>query len=412
MEATDGHQQRLAAPFFAIVFLPCGIRAGFIAVTLSYILARHGVSVAAIAGISALGLLPSTWQFFFGPLVDMSLTPKRWYLTMVGALSLCLAAFAFVPLGPASLPLLDALGFTAGLCATLVWCAGQAVMANTTPVETRGAAAGWTQTAHMGGAGLGGGLGLWLAAHAGGPRVAILGLALICLACALPVLLTHVAHAPSAERLTHRMRGVGAEIWGFARSRKGVLTLIVLLLPADMGAALGLLPTVARNWGAGSDLVALTGGALAGLVVAPGCILGGYLCNRFTPRTVYLVGSLVFGFGEAAMAFAPHTPFNFGLFVLLNAFLAGAANGPYSAVIFDCLGPRAAASLGSLLSSLGQVPLLIVTLVVGSVETAHGADAMLYAEAGLAVVSVIGFAALASLWRPASAPTLAVLNST
>jgi len=400
MADADEHGQRLAPPFFAVVFLPCGIRVGFIAVTLSYILARHGVSVAAIAGISALGLLPSTWQFFFGPVVDMSLTPKRWYLAMVGVLSLCVAAFAFVPLTAASVPLLDVLGFTAGLAATLVWCAGQAVMANTTPIEQRGAAAGWTQASHMGGASLGGGLGLWLASHAGGPRVAIVALALICLACAVPVLLTHVAHAPSADRLAHRMRGVGAEIWAFARTRKGVLTIIVLLIPADMGAALALLPAVARNWGAGADLVALTGGALAGFAVMPGCILGGYLCTRFAPRSVYLVGSLIFGLGEAAMAFAPHTPLSFGLFVLLNSFLAGAANGPYSAVIFDCLGPRAAASLGSILSSLGQAPLLVVTLVVGAVETAHGADAMLYAEAGLAVVSVAGFVVLATLWRP------------
>jgi MFS transporter, PAT family, beta-lactamase induction signal transducer AmpG len=400
MDRANDQGQRLAAPFFAIVFLPCGIRLGFVGVTLSYILAQRGVSVAAIAGLSALGLLSSTWQFFFGPLVDMSFTPKRWYLATLVALSLCMAAFAVAPLTAASMPLLSLLSLIAGLSGTLVWSAGQAVMANTTPVKSRGAAAGWTQASHMGGASLGGGLGLWLALHGGGPRVAIAALALVCLACALPVLLTAVAHAPSSERLTSRMRGVGAEIWDFARTRKGVLTIIVLLLPADMGAAIGLLPTVASHWGAGGDLVALTGGALAGLTVMPGCLLAGHLCTRFIPRSVYLVGSLVFGLGEAAMAFAPHTPFNFGLFVLLNSFLAGAANAPYSAVIYDCLGPRAAATLGSLLASLGQAPLVIVTLVVGAVETARGADAMLYAEAAMAIVSVAAFAVLAALWRP------------
>ena len=94
MDDIDDSGPRLAPPFFAIVFLPCGIRAGFIAVTLSYILAHLGVSVAAIAGIGAIGLLPGAWQFLFGPLVDVSLSPKRWYLGMVGLLTLCLIAFA------------------------------------------------------------------------------------------------------------------------------------------------------------------------------------------------------------------------------------------------------------------------------------------------------------------------------
>jgi MFS family permease len=408
MDDTDESKPRLAPPFFAVVFLPCGIRAGFIGVTLSYILAHKGVSVAAIAGIGALGLLPSTWQFFSGPLVDMSLTPKRWYLAMAGVLSVCLAAFALAPQTAASAPLLGLLSLTAGVASTLVWSAGQAVMANTTPVKLRGAAAGWTQTAHMGGAALGGGLGLWLATHVGGPSVAILALALICLACALPVLLTPVAHAASGERLAQRTRGVGAEVWRFLKTRQGVLTILILLLPADLGAALTLLPAVAKHWGAGADLVALTGGGLAAFAVTPGCLIGGYLCTLFSPKTVYVAGSLVFGLGEAAMAFAPHTPFTYGLFVLLNAFLAGAANGPYSAVIFECLSPKAAATLGSLLASLGQAPLVIVTVVVGAVETARGADAMLYAEAGMAVASMIAYTALVTIWRPAPRAVMAV----
>ena len=400
MDEVDDLAPGLAPPFFAIVFLPCGIRAGFIAVTISYILTHRGVSVAAVAGIGALSLLPSTWQFLFGPLVDTSLTPKRWYLAMVGVLSLCLAAFALAPLGPTSVPLLDGLGFVAGIASTLVWSAGQAVMANTTPMKARGAAAGWTQTAHMGGAGLGGGLGLWLATHAGGPRTAIPVLAAICLACALPVLLARVHHRPGRPRLTERVRGVGVEVWGFLRTRRGVLTVALLLLPADLGAATSLLPTVAKHWGAGADLVALTTGALYGVFVVPGCLVGGYLCTRFSSKTVYVVGSLLFGLGEAAMAFGPHTPQAFAVFVLLNAFLAGAANGPYSAVIYDCLSPKAAATLGALLASLGQVPLVVMTSFVGAVATAHGADAMLYAEAGAAVAAMAAYTTLAWLWRP------------
>jgi len=156
--------------------------------------------------------------------------------------------------------------------------------------------------------------------------------------------------------------------------------------------------------------VALVSGALGGLASAPGCVVGGYLCNRFAPRTIYIIGGLAFAVGEAAMALAPHTPVTFGAFVLLNAFLLGMANGAYSALIFRSLGSRSVATLGSILASLGQIPVLLVTLVVGRVEIGHGANGMLFAEAGLGAGAVAAFAALVWLWRPT--PKLALAPAT
>ena len=410
MTKPGGEPAGLPAPFFAVVFLPCGIRAGLVGVTLSYVLARHGVSLAAIAGLLALSLVPTTWQFLLGPIIDVSLTSKRWYLIAVAVLTLCLVSFGLSPLTPAAMPFLDALGLVAGLSSTLVWTAASAVMAHTTPVERRGAAAGWTQVAHMGGAGLGGGLGLWLVTHAGGPHVAILTMAAACLACALPVLVTSVPRHPAGVRLADRARGMAAEVWDFARQRRGILMIFILLLPMDMGAATAMLPTVASHWRATPDMVALIGGVLGGLAVAPGCVLGGYLCTRFPPRYVYLAGSLAFGLGEALMAFSPHTPVTFALLGLTNAFLWGLANGPYTAVIYDSMGSKAAATLGSILFSIGQLPLVLVTVVVGAVGTRWGADGMLIAEAVMAVISVAAYIALERSWRPAlaAAPVLGI----
>jgi MFS family permease len=126
----------------------------------------------------------------------------------------------------------------------------------------------------------------------------------------------------------------------------------------DMAGATTLLPTVAGHWRASSDLVALIGGALTGLAVMPGCVIGRYPCTRFPPRTVYIAGSLAFGLGEGLMALSPNTPATFAVLSILNAFLAGLANGPYSVVIFASMGSKAAATLGSILSNLGQLPLV------------------------------------------------------
>jgi PAT family beta-lactamase induction signal transducer AmpG len=378
---------QLAPPVFAIVYLPCGLFAGFRLVTLSYLLAAHGVSVAKIAEVGALALLPTTWQFLFGPIIDVSLDPRRWHLIAVLTVALSLVLFAFTPLTPAALPAIAALSFAGGLASTLTWAAAGAVMAHTTPERARGAAAGW--------------------AHLGGSVVACLSLAALSALSSAPVLATRLRKA-DAEGVVTRAGAVVAALWRFVLTRRGVITLFVLLLPLDLGAATNMLPAVAWRWRASADVVALVSGALGGCAFIPGCVLGGYLSTRFPLRPLYMALSVAFAAGEAAMTLAPHTPAAFAAFVLLNNLLLGAANGAYTAVIFDCLGAQAAATLGSILFSLGQVPLLTMTLAVGGAETRWGPDAMLDLEAGAAVVALAAYAVLAAAWPARQAtPTLA-----
>ena len=100
------------------------------------------------------------------------------------------------------------------------------------------------------------------------------------------------------------------------------------------------------------------------------------------------------------MAFGPHTPVAFSAFVILNAVLLGVAWAAISAVIFDKLTGRGAATLSTVLSSLGNLPVSVVTVVVSAVETRQGSTAMLLAEAGIAAVAMALYIAVASLWRP------------
>ena len=51
-------------------------------------------------GLVSLYLLPSSWRFLVGPLLDVSLTPRLWFLLATGAQTLVLLAFALTPLKP------------------------------------------------------------------------------------------------------------------------------------------------------------------------------------------------------------------------------------------------------------------------------------------------------------------------
>ena len=409
MNDAEGEVRGLPAPLYGVVFLPGGLVRGFVTITLGYVLAQRAVSVAAIAGVVGLTLLPETWKFLMGPVVDMSLTSRRWYLICVLVTAAGFLAMAFAPLNAAGMPLIAVVAFAMGAASTAAGSSATAAMAQTTPIEHRGAVAGWLQTGNLGGVGVAGGLGLWIAGHAGGPRVAALTLALISLLCALPLLHMRIPKRPRGVRLAVQASGLGRAIWTLARTRHGVLAVLAVTLPAALGAATNLLPAAAGSWRVSADLVALVTGVLGGLASVPGCIVGGYLCDRFPRRTVYMWGAMVCAAGEALMAVAPHTPSMFAVFVLGNALLLGVAWAAVSAVIFECLGAAGAATVAAILSSLCNLPVVVVTVLVGWVQTRYGSSAMLLTEAGLGALSVAGYAALAWLWRPQGARALPAL---
>jgi predicted MFS family arabinose efflux permease len=228
-------------------------------------------------------------------------------------------------------------------------------------------------------------------------------MAAITLVCATPMLFMRISQRGAAAPPAERVIEIGSEIWALARTRSGVLAIVIMTLPAALGAAAGLLPAAAGAWHASSDLVALVRGALGGVTTIPGCILGGYLCRHFRHRSIYWFAALVYAGGLAAMALAPHTPFAFGTFMIVNGVILGVAFGAMTTVNYDILGPTSPATVCAGLNSLSNVPLLAATLILGQAEARLGVDGMLLTEAALGAVSVAAYAALASLWRPSTA---------
>jgi len=72
-------------PFvFFFLVLPYGISSGFVSITLPFVLTRVGFSVALAASIVAIGVSSNLWRFLWGPVADLTLTARRWYLLGLG----------------------------------------------------------------------------------------------------------------------------------------------------------------------------------------------------------------------------------------------------------------------------------------------------------------------------------------
>jgi MFS transporter, PAT family, beta-lactamase induction signal transducer AmpG len=164
----------------------------------------------------------------------------------------------------------------------------ESLMAYATAAGAKGRAGGWLQAGNLGGGGLGGGAGLWMAQHLPGNWIAGSVLGVACLLCCLA--LRFVGDPPAVlreDQFTRELANVLRDLWQVARSRPGFLALLIFFLPIGTGAAGGLFSADADDWHASADTVALVNGVLGGIASAVGCLAGGHLCDRMNRKTAY-----------------------------------------------------------------------------------------------------------------------------
>ena len=390
---------------YIMLFLPMGITNGYIVVTLAYLLSQAGVSVGAIAALVGLGLLPQTWRALWSPLVDTTLSVRAWYLISATASGVLMAATALVAPTVNNFGWIELLCVSFSLTATFTTIAGSGLMAHGTSDEEKGRAGGWSQAGNLGGTGLGGGVGLWLAQHA---PMWISGtvLGVMCTATALALLFLSEPEAQHRTRnVLDSLANVGRECWALLSNARGGLVFFLMLLPIGVGAAQNLWSAVADDWHASADAVALVNGVLGGVVAMVGCLIGGWICDKIDRKTAYVIFGIVIAIATVAMALAPRTQTMFVVFVLLYALLSGVCYAGFAAVVFETIGKGAAATKANVLSGISNVPLIYAGIFDGWGHDRWGSNGLLYTDAVLSVTGVLVFISVAFMVRMLTTPT-------
>lgn len=391
---------------FLVLYLPFGIPFGYVVVTLAYLLSQAGLSVNQIAGLVALLYLPQTWKVLWAPIVDTTLTLRSWYVIAAIVTGLMMLVTAFVPARAQYLWLLDLLVFLTSVAYSVTGMATESLMAHTTAEHQKGRAGGWSQAGALGGQGLGGGAGLWLAQHVTAWSAgAALGVS--CFACCGALL---ALPQPSRTRTTRTMRSygtellsVGKEVWALARSRAGFLVALLVFMPLGTAAASNLWSPLARDWHAGANIVALVTGVLSGVICAAGCLIGGYLTDLINRKAAYALSGVALALCAVAMGLAPRTPMTFIVFTSLYALLSGCVWAAFTGVTLEAIGKGAAATKYNVLACISNIPITYMTLVDGAARTRWGPADMLFIEALIAILAAVFFTAIAVLTRPRTA---------
>jgi hypothetical protein len=400
---------------WAILYLPYGALSGFVTVALTYLATEHGLSITQGALLGGAHLLTQWLKCLWAPVVDITLTPKRWYVLALALSALGIVAMSAIPMAPATLPLLLGVIAAASVVSSIAGMSVAAMASAVTPRWEIGRVSGWLQTGHLGGVGVGGGLGLLLMKHflkRQAPWMAGASMALVLGACGLGLIpLAGLADTKACRGSAGKLaavRGVARDLGDMLRQRPGILAAVISFLPLATGAAQGVLTQaeVAARWGAGAAHVEAIQGVSAGIVMTFGCFGGGWVCRHVKPTTANAGVGLAHALIACGMALAPATIAMYVLWNLVYAFAVGLAYATFTAVTLEAMIPGSAATKYTALVSLSNFPLWWLGLLLARIADAHGVKAMLYTEAALGFAGVAVFAAATQLIKtPAPAPT-------
>ena len=404
MTAGSMSSHRIHPWVFMVLIIPFGVVGGYVSVTLAYQLKQAGASVSQIAALVALGVLPQTWKFFWAPVVDITLSQKRWYILSGLFCGLGIAAMGSFPATKTGLAALSSIVFLTSVASSVLGMSVESLLAYSTPDELRGHVSGWYQAGNLGGSGIGGGLGLFMVERLPSPWVASGIVGGLCFLCCMMLVAV-----PTPVRTLQKLGNLKSiidpvkEVWQLIRNRSGILAFILCFLPIGTGAVV--FPSIAGEWAASSNTVVLITGVLGGVISAVGCVGGGWICDRMDRKRAYVLFGVAQAGSGIAMALFPHTQFMFIVWVSVYTFTSGLCYAAFSAFVLEVIGRGAAATKYNALASLSNVPIYYMTDIDGWAHDRWNSAGMFFMESGLAVVSAVVFLGLVKLLLGRRAPT-------
>lgn len=380
---------------WTILYYQSGALNGFIFVALTFLATRNGLSITEGSFIVGTQAVVSWLKWIWAPVIDATLSLKRWFLVsaLISASSLFL--MTLIPLDREHLPLLLFAVVFSSIGNSLCGMSVEALIANVVKRENVGSASAWFQTGNLAGTGLGGALGLFLLEKFSRDWIAGLVMSSMMLSCCFALLLLPKVETPFTEpHKREALKHVMQSFWRMIHKPRGLLTGLLCVLPMATGAAQITLTqaAVAGFWGAGVREVGLAQGILSGFITALGCFIGGRICTTLHAHKAYLTAAFYLAMVTALMACTPHTANLYIAWSMLYALGLGISYSAFAAMALTAIGESAAATGYNVFASLSNFPFWWVGLVLGWTADRYGPRTMLLTETALGLVGIAIFA--------------------
>ncbi len=331
---------------------------------LAFLLSQQGVESAARAHVVWLLALPTSLYFLWSPITDFLVRRRTWLLS--GALAsavLMVAAFRQ--------PRLTSTGsmvmmFLSACCSQLVVSSCGGMLGALKAERTRRVSASFYQSGSMAFGAAAASVMIWMSARVGRSMLGIVAGLLV----AVPALFALAA--PKQEVIAQStFAAEWRRIWGEFKATflrwKAVPYTLCMVFPMASGAAVGLLPGVARDYGVNGDSVAWMNGLVGTLLTAVGALAATLLPVKSRAAVTYLSVALVNAATLCVLWLGPLGPATYYAGVTLYLFTVGMSYALFTAVVLEFLGDSGKSGSGrySIINSLGNVPVLYVIALDG-----------------------------------------------
>jgi PAT family beta-lactamase induction signal transducer AmpG len=330
--------RRAPAPFiFAILNLPHAVViSGVCGTLLSYLLRQQGIDPHHIANENALFLLPGSLFFLWSPLTDFLMRRRTWLAgssAVAGvAVGLALQLHSYASKSAVALLL-------CAVCVVLLSSASVGGLAASLMPEQKKTRVGcFLQMGNLAGGALGGGGLLLLSSHASRPVLGVAAGAVVCAPSLLALLLNEPRVKKRSVGLITELRQMGAEFTKTFMRLSALPAVLLLLSPLGCGGAIGILSSIARDYGVSENQVVWTNGLAGALLTAAGAMLMTLMPARFDIRVAYAVTGLVNAAVLVVFCVGTPRPWMYLVGSALYLFTVGACWAMYSALVLKIVG--------------------------------------------------------------------------
>ncbi|HTW73726.1 MAG TPA: MFS transporter [Steroidobacteraceae bacterium] len=331
---------------------------------LAYLLSVQNVGSGMQSHLIGLLSLPTSLYFLWSPMTDFFVRRRTWVLC--GGLSAALLMAVSFHQPHLSSRTALALMFVSACCSQLVVSSCGGIMGTLRAENTRRMAASFYQAGSMGFGALAAWILIYLSSRTGQNVLGLVAAVLIGLP-ALAALAAPAQQQLAKDRFALVMRRIWDEFRTTFLRREALPYIACMTFPMASGAAAGLLPGVARQFGVGGDQVAWINGLLGGILMAAGAVLMSLIRTRMRVSVLYMTVSLVNCLCSAVLWLGPARPGTYYAGVLLYLFTLGSAYATFTAVALEFLGDSGKSGSGrySIINSLGNIPVLYMLQVDG-----------------------------------------------
>lgn len=368
---------------------------GFASGTMNFVMPQLMASVhipePKIALITAIAVSPNFWFVLFGPILDVRFS-RRWYATMLAALSGAAAAVAVLSLR--HLILLQAAMVVCNAAAMLSSSALGGWLSNIVPSEHKNPLSKWMNIALVSGTGLIVGLGGEMVRGLGlAPAAVLLGMLILVPAAAFVLI---PAPGPDGRLTGESFAQFNREIFAMLKRREVVVVLLLFLSPCSSFVMPNLMGGLGADFHASARAVSFWGGVGAFIPGLLGCFVFPVIARRVRLRFFYLANGILGCLFTLSLVAMPHTTATYAGALFGEYLFQAVAFSIQIGIVFEAIGPDnpLAATTFSFLTAATNVPVTYVTLIDGRAYAKAGITGTLFVDAAIGILTCLVAASL------------------